>query len=51
MRVQLQLVLDAIVDSFACVSFHFVTLEGPAVGCEDQGEDSEECDNFHDIQI
>ncbi len=49
---ELQLGLDAVVDSLAGVSLHFVAGVGPAVDGEDEGEECDECDNFHDdIQI
>lgn len=52
MKGELQILFDAIVDGLAGVAFHLVTLIGPAVGCEDEGEEGDQSDKFHDdIQI
>ena len=46
---ELQFGLDAIVDGLASFSPHVMSCEGPTVGGEDESQDSDECDNFHDI--
>ena len=49
MRGKVQFSFDAVEDAVTGGSMDLVDSSGEGIGCEDEGEDGENSDNFHDI--